>query len=409
MLIVRGGRSLGVSVETTLTSIWSSSEKNRSIRPPERPSSSWSTPAAAETIERPLTRSTKSSNVVSRTSSNLTPASGKARHVEQFLQPVMRKRYTECEGVGRKSAARFPELAENTSGTVREFYRAQRKEGAGGCFRSRRARKDERLTFAMAIFTEYDGQRPLPAVGHGYERATLDLKARCNLGKTVHLAKDVAAFANHLGGTILVGATEANSRVGAYTPLTEADTAATQDAISKAVADRCSPRPVLDFARYREGTGFVLAVNVQPFIGQAVGVRVMADKASGGYGGDAYAFPLRSGSDSAYLLPEQLAMYMLPNLRRLEIMLAPLQPGDRITVLGRTGQGVPAQPHVVKFKTIDVRLGSLTVEFDKNLAGSADACLPLDAIRGIWKADKRWHLSVKGQINPADGQFSWHE
>jgi hypothetical protein len=159
----------------------------------------------------------------------------------------------------------------------------------------------------MPHFEPFLESSVLPPVGSGYERATLDLKGRGGVVSAFHKAKDVAAFANHLGGTLLIGAKETAGVVGEYEPLDESTANSIQKGFSQAVRERCSPRPLVNFARVPCGVGWVLAVNVWPYIGQVVGVRVKADKTADGFGDDAYAFPMRTGVDSSYLLPEQTA------------------------------------------------------------------------------------------------------
>ena len=68
----------------------------------------------------------------------------------------------------------------------------------------------------MSLFQPLAETSRLPDVGEGYERATLDLKLKGEVKKGFHLAKDVAAFANHLGGTLLIGAKEKDGRVDFY-------------------------------------------------------------------------------------------------------------------------------------------------------------------------------------------------
>jgi len=100
-----------------------------------------------------------------------------------------------------------------------------------------------------------------------------------------------------------------------------------QDAYSKALS-RCHPRPLVDFVRYPVPGGFVLAVNVSPYLGQPVEWQVNCRKADEGYGGEAYAFPVRSGIDSIYLTPEQIPMFSQPEIRRAAILLNGIPPGS---------------------------------------------------------------------------------
>jgi hypothetical protein len=58
----------------------------------------------------------------------------------------------------------------------------------------------------------------------------------------------------------------------------------------------------------------MLALNVWPFPGQPSAVRVSA-AGGDGYGGDAYLYPMRVADGTAYLRPEQLAMFMSPEVR----------------------------------------------------------------------------------------------
>ena len=131
------------------------------------------------------------------------------------------------------------------------------------------------------IYTEAS---QLPKVGDGYEREVLDLKQTGKGTSAFHFAKDVAAFANHLGGTLLVGAEEHLGRVKEYHPLSEADVSAVQSTISMAVRDRCSPHPVVEPARIPYDGRFILAVNVAPELSALVGVSVTALKSKDGYG-----------------------------------------------------------------------------------------------------------------------------
>jgi predicted HTH transcriptional regulator len=119
----------------------------------------------------------------------------------------------------------------------------------------------------------FDRLKQLPLRGETIERATRDLKG----GRTTpdptnafELAKDVAAFANHLGGELLVGANEVDGVVGEYEglPLPLANTLREQ--YSKAVKRRCLPRPLFDFDLFpapNDNQKHVLVVYVAPYVG----------------------------------------------------------------------------------------------------------------------------------------------
>jgi predicted HTH transcriptional regulator len=84
-------------------------------------------------------------------------------------------------------------------------------------------------------------------------------------------AKDIAAFANALGGVILIGADEDKKRgmLGRYSPLTDPEAKTARDAWGEAVETRCSPKPMVNLVNVPCGQGCVVAVNVWPFPGQA--------------------------------------------------------------------------------------------------------------------------------------------
>src|SRR5258706_6441754 len=65
--------------------------------------------------------------------------------------------------------------------------------------------------------------------------------------KAFEYAKDVAAFSNHLGGTLVIGATE-DGHLREYAGLTDDEATAGRQSFSNAVADSCIPRPVVDFS-----------------------------------------------------------------------------------------------------------------------------------------------------------------
>ena len=107
------------------------------------------------------------------------------------------------------------------------------------------------------MFTPIQEAAQLPQVGEATERFFLDLK-RAYEKKSFpdskkerfdhrEMAKDVAAFANASGGTIVVGAIEnqATGAVAKYEPLLKKLAKEPSAAFNDATRDRCSPRPVL--------------------------------------------------------------------------------------------------------------------------------------------------------------------
>jgi hypothetical protein len=247
------------------------------------------------------------------------------------------------------------------------------------------------------LFTPILDASRLPKRGEGYERATLDLKETASPKPGFHHAKDVAAFANHLGGTLLIGAQETDGRIGEYKPLTEQTVTAIQAAFSQAVRDRCSPHPLFDFARFPLDGGVVLAVNVWPYIGQVVGVAVKNEKRQDGFGEDSYAFPIRVGIDATYLLPEQLPMFMLPEVRRFVILLRAIPRDTVISLVFNRRTGYPHRPAA---KVIEVDELGNSVKFLEILEGGGprpgiDKFVPLDKIETVYRTGpETWTVTV---------------
>jgi hypothetical protein len=168
------------------------------------------------------------------------------------------------------------------------------------------------------------------------------------------------------------------------------------------VAKRCSPPPLIDFGEYPMAAGFVVTVVVFPYVGQPVGVRVNADTAKGGYGGEAFAFPLRVGADTSYLEPEQLSMLMLPDYRRVVVALGAIPAGAsvKLHLLAAPAHGIGIAK--TSFGGIDVLTNTLTLApgpqpyQDDSLR--APVTIPIDYVATVWQGDDGWEVAVRGQL-----------
>lgn len=198
--------------------------------------------------------------------------------------------------------------------------------------------------------------------------------------KAFEYAKDITAFANHLGGSLIIGASE-DGHLREYVGLTDAEAATVRQSFSQSVADRCTPRPVFDFApRYAhpdDSTKQIVVINVPPSV-TPIGVRVAGDKADG-YNGPTYVYPVRSGTDARYLDPNQLAMLLSPTVRRVVVMLSKIPSGTRVNV------------RLVVAATGDYKNNPewtfLEVDEQENVAKfSGENRLPLDRILSVYQA-----------------------
>lgn len=211
------------------------------------------------------------------------------------------------------------------------------------------------------------------------------------------LGKDIAGFANAMGGTILVGVQEAASVLHMYLPLDDDEARFTIRAIEEAVRDRCSPSPVVVTTKIPKDSGYIVAVNVSPFPGQPIGVRVKGDK-NDGYGDPAWTFPVRVGTQTKYFRPEQLAMLMSAEYRRIAILLGGIRKNDVVSI--RPTERDPSRPQAeyqFYFEDMDV-LRNLVVFRQYTHDKKELMVVPMDQVVTVWRADTIWRLGLRGSI-----------
>jgi hypothetical protein len=201
------------------------------------------------------------------------------------------------------------------------------------------------------------------------------------------MAKDVAAFANHLGGTLLLGAVETDEILRKYFGMTPQEAGKAIRSYSDAAADRCWPRPVLDPACYEDPSDSakkIVAINVEPSL-ELVCVKVKADLEKEKWGDYAYVFPVRTGNNARYLQPGQLAMFMTPHVRRIAVMASKIPKGELVKVR------VPAIGNDIIFKFSEVLEDQnlLRVEI---VEGGPGPTYPLDCVRTVYEA---WDPNAK--------------
>lgn len=251
----------------------------------------------------------------------------------------------------------------------------------------------------MALFKPWTGWSDVPPRGSIIEHHSLDAKEtyRPRDGGKIdkaEIAKDVAAFANLNGGVILIGAVEEKKTgtLGAFKTMSDGEAEAHRTAVSEAIRDNCSPRPLVEPVRIEcpDGSGYLVAVNVWAFPGAPVGVMVAPD---------VYKFPLRAVKDCAYLSPEQLPMLMLADLRRAAILLDSIPEAERSPVtlyawiLTTSPREYHPKPYEAAFKGVDIRNNVAT--FDVLPESREPVHIPLDAIDTAWKDGPKWRVSLR--------------
>lgn len=245
----------------------------------------------------------------------------------------------------------------------------------------------------------------LPAVGSSHEYVRMEFKKRIDTQKPLELAKDVAAFANSVGGTILVGAARDGERLGQYVPLPKGDSQATLMAYDLAVRDLCSPKPLVELHEIAKDGGFLVAANIWAFPAQPVGIAVDGKSVATS---KHFFFPYRSGAHVVAILPEQLPMMMLPDVRRTAILLSQIPLTERGNIVLH---GLPNNPGATLPFRMRVRLDldpeSLTlrntVHFT-NLDSNTSIAIPADTITCIWQSgNPQWTVTAQVAIK-AEGR-----
>jgi hypothetical protein len=220
---------------------------------------------------------------------------------------------------------------------------------------------------------------PLPTPGLAVESTTLELKRE--LDSAFAAAKHIAALANARGGALVFGAVH-NQQTGQLVNYLGIDVGQTDEAVSQAVKERCSPAPVyLASAREHEGKG-VLVVNVEPTLsGALIGVRVPSKDPD--YKGAAWVFPVRVGSQTKYLDPGELPMYIDARLRRAVVLLSQIGNQDQVRLVPERmshGGGHP-QPIDGTIGEINEAANSFRLNVER---------WPLDRIESVYHDGSAW-------------------
>jgi hypothetical protein len=241
----------------------------------------------------------------------------------------------------------------------------------------------------------------LPPKGASRESGTFDFKGEQDPDDQRELAKDVAAFANALGGTVLVGAVEDRKRatLGCYKPMPRLEDAEKlKRAYELAVTQRCVPQPVIEVVRIETDPaihppGHVLAVNVYPAANAPIGVRW--DET----GTESFAFPLRTATQAYFMPPTEIPMLMVPQVRRVAILLERIPQNQRsdMDIQHSTPQGGPLT-FTAHFHGLDNDLTTAT--FVPASGPRAMSTVPLDKITAVWRKDEsHWYISVDGFLS----------
>jgi hypothetical protein len=238
------------------------------------------------------------------------------------------------------------------------------------------------------------------------ETYELDFKKFVDPKEWWELAKDIAAFANYIGGVILVGAAENSSGTADLSGIPAVTAQDTKDAYEKAARDKCLPRPLVTvwILEPAEISGrCVLAVNVEPVPDQIVGSMFYAtNKAGKPETSDAWRFPVRIGKDNVLITPDRIPMFIDAKIRRAAIRLSSIRQGSASMLVWRhpTNQfdDAPARDTIVG---LEVDLAANVFRARRVIdRGEHPFSVPLDDVEAVWEETQgSWRIRVTGWLD----------
>jgi len=242
----------------------------------------------------------------------------------------------------------------------------------------------------------------LPAAGQAVETRSIDFKVK-HTSTRFEAAKDVAAFANTSGGTILIGVRAAADSLTGYIPLTTEEAQAAKTDYDEAVRDRCSPAPMFDVSFLGLDGGNIVAVNVWPMPGQPVGVELKPtdlkeyERESKGV----YFYPVRVGSHTRAILPEQLPMFIDAKARKAAIVLSRAIGKALVMAVPKHEKNRLWRDDALKLLDVNLHENCVVVGVD-----AYRVSLPLDSIEAAWIDGERACMVVNGYIEQQESPES---
>lgn len=241
----------------------------------------------------------------------------------------------------------------------------------------------------------------LPRKSEAYlqEQRWFDVKQTYAPGSQAEMAKDIAAFANAVGGALIVGASEGPTEPDYTTPLPEQYANRLALEFDQAVRDYCRPSPSVHVRLIPapDSSGkVVLVVNIEPAVDQPIAARHATDK-------DAWRFPIRVGRDTEFLFPEQLPLHMDSKARRAKLLLLrALAAGgdiDLFSVPGGSQHGIQGK-YAVKLDKVDADGGGgALLRGTGGEINNQSIVVPLDDVEAVWlQHDGRWAMRISGRL-----------
>jgi hypothetical protein len=152
-----------------------------------------------------------------------------------------------------------------------------------------------------------------------------------------------------------------------------------------AIKERCVPPPLWSHVVIPHASGSALAINIDPYGGGIVAVRVGADKTKG-WGGDAYVFTMRVGTHTQHLTAGQIPMFMDAKVRRTIMLLSKIKVGEPVWVRSLRA-ALPMAEISTQFSRLEEDLNRVLLEGE-----DGQTVVPLDAIRTVFAERGGWVL-----------------
>jgi len=261
------------------------------------------------------------------------------------------------------------------------------------------------------------------------EHAVLDLKVRYDFvrdrTKSFEMVKDVCAFANHLGGTIVVGAQEhtgeRKGQIAAFVPLVKPTPGELVKEVDRVIRLYCLPVPIanaviveLDATQVKAvlgreaGSATIVAINVEPALDTPVGCLACVEhsRACSRGGGqacdcagnavpDAWRFPIRAIEGTDLLRPDQIARRMNVIERRALLQLHAVQDEEQILVWFNSGTSFQRRAIPCRVSALDPTMMVFVLELVA-IVDAPRAEVPLVFVRAVWRSSGGWNVAIDG-------------
>lgn len=254
---------------------------------------------------------------------------------------------------------------------------------------------------------------PAPGASDAREKSDLDFKSFADERQPWEHAKDIAAFANALGGVLLVGADDNGGQL-VYRGI-QGQSVPDVKRIYEGAAQLCSPTPVVNVVPVEHAPGVVVvAVNVDPYVDQAVAAPASTRDQTGRLckHDTAWGFPIRRASQTDWIKPEALPMYMNREIRRAVLLLARVPTRTKVKVHFHKPRDIDGRhwDGIVQIGSTALEIDDVSVELNRvrfvERRGSENFFgVPLLDVLDVWESAKdQWEVLLAGVVRRTNGQ-----